>query len=868
MKLSRCIGKASDPNCLPIGVVILLSLFPYHPLQAQVIQDTTPVNSLVRTNGNTFTIDGGTTAGSNLFHSFSQFSIPTGSEAFFNNTLDVQNIISRVTGGSISNIDGSIRANGSANLFLLNPNGIVFGPNASLNIGGSFLGSTANAINFADGKTFSAKNLQGSPLLTVSVPVGLGFGSNPGSIQVQGKGQNLSEPNPVFPRIDRSSVLTGLRVQPGHTLALVGGNVTLEGGLLTAEGGRVELGSVGSGSIGLTPTTLGWTFNYKNVQRFRDIQLSSQALIDASDAVTGIGGGSIYLQGANVSVTDGSFILIQNQGEAAGSIKVNASSSLQVSGTSPNGQVASRLVNQTIGAGKGGDIELSTQRLVVRDGGFISARTLNGARGGDVRVNASNSVQVAGFSAVNPNQLSFISTAPYSSGNAGNVTVSTGQLTVLDGGAVISTTFGAGSAGNVSVDATQFVQVVGAVPNSLAPSLVSSTTLYNGSDRDQGSAGNVTVNTPQLVVRDGGRVGSSTLASGRAGNIIINASDVKVSGRFPGSINSSLIDSSGNIVDEFLRQVLGLPDAPSGDSGSVTINANRLSVTDGALVTVRNDGTGAAGTLTVNARSILLDNKGAITAVSGESGERENEASITLNVRDALILRRNSQISAEATRGEQRGGNITINAGAIAAVPRENSDITASAPQGTGGTITINAQAIFGLQVSPTLTPTKSEITAFGKTPELNGTVQINTPEINLQGALNQLNGNFVTPEQAIASSCLARRNAQQGSFTVTGTGGLPYTPYDAVRGQYAVSSVQGLGGQEGQGGISSATVSLPSPQASNPKSWKLGDPIQEAQGMTQTADGRLIVGTASELVRVAQAKDIICDTDERSTPQ
>jgi large exoprotein involved in heme utilization and adhesion len=397
---------------------------------------------------------------------------------------------------------------------------------------------------------------------------------------------------------------------------------------------------------------------------------------------------------------------------------------------------------------------------------------------------------------------------------------------------------------------------------------VSSTTLYNGSDRDQGSAGNVTVNTPQLVVRDGGRVGSSTLASGRAGNIIINASDVKVSGRFPGSINSSLIDSSGNIVDEFLRQVLGLPDAPSGDSGSVTINANRLSVTDGALVTVRNDGTGAAGTLTVNARSILLDNKGAITAVSGESGERENEASITLNVRDALILRRNSQISAEATRGEQRGGNITINAGAIAAVPRENSDITASAPQGTGGTITINAQAIFGLQVSPTLTPTKSEITAFGKTPELNGTVQINTPEINLQGALNQLNGNFVTPEQAIASSCLARRNAQQGSFTVTGTGGLPYTPYDAVRGQYAVSSVQGLGGQEGQGGISSATVSLPSPQASNPKSWKLGDPIQEAQGMTQTADGRLIVGTASELVRVAQAKDIICDTDERSTPQ
>jgi large exoprotein involved in heme utilization and adhesion len=141
----------------------------------------------------------------------------------------------------------------------------------------------------------------------------------------------------------------------------------------------------------------------------------------------------------------------------------------------------------------------------------------------------------------------------------------------------------------------------------------------------------------------------------------------------------------------------------------------------------------------------------------------ENEANITLNVRDALILRRNSLISAEA-RGEQRGGNITINAGAIAAVPKENSNITARAPGGTGGRITINAQGIFGLEVSPILIPT-SAITAFGKTPELNGTIEINTPDINLQGALNQLNGNFVTPEQAIASSCLARRNAQQGSL-------------------------------------------------------------------------------------------------------
>ena len=330
-----------------IGYVQIFTLF-YLSLAssttAQIVPDTSlPIDSVVeKEEGNTTIINGGTAEGSNLFHSFERFNVTTGTTAYFNNVVNIQNIFSRITGNSVSNIDGMLRANGSANLFLINPNGIIFGPNATLNVGGSFLATSASHINFADGTQFSTKPAQTAPLLTVSVPVGLNLESSSGKITVQGSGHSLVGQN--FRPVSGTNQLLGLRVQPGNNIFLVGGDVDLVGGLLTAPGGHIGIGSVNNGTVVLNLDNSNWALNYDKASNFGNIGLSTRSLIDTS----GFGSGSIQLQGKQISLADGSVIIIQNQGLLpSGAITLSASDSIQISGTDPIAKIPGSIRTET-----------------------------------------------------------------------------------------------------------------------------------------------------------------------------------------------------------------------------------------------------------------------------------------------------------------------------------------------------------------------------------------------------------------------------------------------------------------------------------------------------------------------------------------
>ncbi|MBD2196014.1 S-layer family protein [Calothrix parietina FACHB-288] len=587
-----------------------------------------------------FVITGGTQAGSNLFHSFREFSVPEGGSAIFNNyNPGIENIISRVTGGSKSQINGLIQAN--KNLFLINPHGIVFGANASLDITGSFIASTASSLKLSNGDVFSAIN-PAPPLLTVSVPLGLQFAGKSGDITVESP--DLATPE--------------LSVQPGQTLALVGGDISVANKLLVAPGGRVELGSVGDDSfVSLTPSPQGFIVGYTGANKFQTIQLDG-----AEINVSGAGGGNIQIQGQVVTLNE--TLLLANTDangtESGGGINIRANQ------LTLNDSMIQALTSASV---RGGDVNLEAVKLTVQ-GPFamVSAETEDIGLGGNLTIRADD-VKLA--------NLSILGTETRGLGAGGDVRIAAGKLSIEDGAKIVANTRDRGFGGSIIVKATESIDLrgTGEIFNTLYSSGLSAETTGFA------QAGEVIVETPILNIRDGARISASTFAEGAAGSIKIYAPAIDI-------LSSPTVAQASGV---FNQVELGA----TGQGGNILLVTNKLSLQGGAQVSVSTFNTGDAGSLSVIAPQMvtILGDSTDIT-FSGlfaqvEPGAKGRGGNVFIDTGELLLQGNTARISS-STRDEGWGGNVTINARELTV--RDGAQIQAGT-QGyaPGGTLKVTA---------------------------------------------------------------------------------------------------------------------------------------------------------------------------------
>jgi filamentous hemagglutinin family protein len=689
-----------------IAISGIIGIITASAVSAQIIPDGALPTIVSSPDNLNFTIDNGSRNGPNLFHRFSQFSIPTGGSAIFRNAADIQNIFSQVTGGNVSNIDGLIQTPGTANLFLLNPSGIVFGPNAQLNIGGSFLGTTASSVKFADGVEFSATNP--APLLSLSVPIGLQMGQNPGAIV----NAATYRPGPTP---------GGLAIGPSQTLGLLGGAVNFDRGILFSFGGNLTVGAVGANSlVGLVKTASGFELNYDQVPTFNDVQFDRESLLLA------VGDAQIQVQGRQIRLFDSAIASEVVNEQSARGIQLKATELIQMVSQQPLGsgvftQVARR------GSGNGGNISLKARSIVLDQG----AAVFTGA-----------------FSPTFNNQGSL----------GGDITIVANELRLMNGGEIGAQTNDTRNSGNVNIQAND-IHITGTYPgNSTIPSVIFTTVNPGGS----GNAGNVTIDTDRLRIIDGGLLAANTFDRGNAGDLTVKAKErIEIIG---GSQNNFY--GTGIIADATKVSAVNAT-AIKGDAGNIRLTTRDLVVQQGGLISVGNLGSGNAGDLTIDAKSIQLNN-GLINA-EVSLGAKGN---ITINS-DLLLLRDRSQIFASAGNASD-SGNITLNTPILLGLG--NSDIVANALQGQGGKIAIQTQGLFGLKYRDRLTP-ENDITAsseFGVT----GTVEVNTIGVDPNSGLVALPVDIVDPSQQIAAGC----NPNQGSrFAITGRGGTPDNPTERL---------------------------------------------------------------------------------------
>ncbi len=714
-----------------LGILCLLLIGESDRVGAQIIPDSTlgTSNSIVKqVTPQAQQIDGGAIRGNNLFHSFTDFNIGDGNRADFANPAGITNIFSRVTGNNPSLIYGTLGISGAANLFFLNPNGIVFGQNAKLDVSGAFVGTTANSFQFGNSGSFGTIDPTTLPVLTIDTPapISLQFASaQPGAIINNGD----------------------LATKPGQSLILAGGTIASPG-TLVADGGQIALVTGTDPNAqpiqaGGQPVSVVFApqANIRAGLALPDLVNkagSNLSLVVNPDRSVGVGNTTQIVKPGDILVNQiDTSSNISNTTRNGGGVLINASGQIQVPGSidassyygagaggridliSPKGLTLDNssgcnlecIYSKTTGVGTGGALNIRTRSLTLLNGAGIGTRTSGVGNAGNMNVIVPDFIEIVSSPTIDSGL--FATSRSTATGNGGDIFIQTNRLTTRDGGFVSVLTNGKGNAGNIRVVANS-IELTG------APDFGRESGLFTETYSD-GNGGNIDLQTNKLTVLDGARVSSMTRGgSGNAGNIRVAADTIELNGAPAPERESSMFASSesggsaGNI--EMRTRTLLLINggeiatdtvsASRGTAGNIQILATESVTVGGFPLYVGARPTGIysftgndkdAGAIEITTGKLAMFDGSSISAGTDGAG---NGGAVKIKATDSVSIVGSTPLNGNGTRVRSitsnvgNGGDIIINTPNLKVADGARIDNRTGAGSGNGGNIQINANRV------------------------------------------------------------------------------------------------------------------------------------------------------------------------------
>jgi filamentous hemagglutinin family protein len=704
------------------------------------------------------TVSGG--GRTHLFFSFEQFDVETSRTAEFRPGADVDAIVSRVTGGSPSRIDGGLRVQalgGGAgpDLFLLNPDGVLFGGTTRLDLGGELYVSTASGVGFEDGGFFSALDVDAALPSSAAAPGLLRFdGTQTGDVSIAGR---------VFSNDAGAN-------RDAEGLTLVGRDVSVEGaGRISAEQATLQIGAVGAGALDVP-------LDLRAAALGRGSAAGGRIRIEGGPAGTQVSTlsvnpdqGRIVLRGGELVVIDAA-LLAGGDGSTdpdAAAIDVGIAGRVSISGTT------AKLESQSGASFGPGDVRIAADALELREGGSVDLTTNDGGPGvgrlaidverleiegqfsqlrsvtttagdgGAIEVvareirlreegrivsesiaNASIDVGSSGAILLEADSIALESGADVLSvtndaGTGGDVTVRAGTLSLVDRARIAAGSNSDAAGGDVRIEvgglALAESSVIGTGPVPVGPL---------GETRPAGPAGSLTIVADSARVEGGSQLSTTTIGSGDAGDLQIDVRDALVL--------TGALDGADQPSGLFARSGEGFGSPATGDGGRVVVRAGRLEVSDGAQISATTVGSGRAGEIDVETAGDLRIDGGRISTFSADTGATGD---LRLAAGRDLVLRNGAEITSEAPIPAPPGdpgdppaaGGITLVAGELIRV--EDARIATDSARPESGDVSLSAGTAIGLVASELTTNVDS---SAGR----GGDVTIETSALALAGAV------------------------------------------------------------------------------------------------------------------------------------